>query len=244
MDPNAQDELITLVELQQVYDRIGSLLEERNSPPTAVRELEEANLERRGRLDEQKQQHKALEDELREVVRRLEEHRLELEHFQKQRQQVTNEREFRAVLNEIDFAEKALAESNVRREALEGQIGELAGVVEELERLQPEEEKRQSDVLKTWQVRQDEIQEKVHGLAESVKEKEKALSPSTRARFLRLLGHKQGRALAEVQEGSCSLCHYELRPHLQQRLRMAEEIITCEHCHRILYMTETIAAEG
>jgi predicted nucleic acid-binding Zn-ribbon protein len=31
-----------------------------------------------------------------------------------------------------------------------------------------------------------------------------------------------------------------LRPHLQQRVRRCEEIIDCEHCHRILYIEETV----
>jgi predicted nucleic acid-binding Zn-ribbon protein len=55
-----------------------------------------------------------------------------------------------------------------------------------------------------------------------------------------LLESKQGTSVSKVVEGSCSLCHFALRPHLQQRVRRCEEIIDCEHCHRILYIEETL----
>ena len=57
---------------------------------------------------------------------------------------------------------------------------------------------------------------------------------------MRLLESKKGTAVAAVVDGSCSLCHFALRPHLQQRVRRCEEIISCETCHRILFMEETL----
>jgi len=46
-----------------------------------------------------------------------------------------------------------------------------------------------------------------------------------------------------VVDGSCSVCHFAVRPHLRQRLRRCQEIITCESCYRILYLAETIERE-
>ena len=50
--------------------------------------------------------------------------------------------------------------------------------------------------------------------------------------------------MSKVVDGSCSLCHFALRPHLQQRVRRCEEIIDCEHCHRILYIEETLTEDN
>ena len=77
-----------------------------------------------------------------------------------------------------------------------------------------------------------------------LKKVEADIQPKHRARFLRLLESKQGQALSEVIDGSCSLCHFALRPHLQQRVRRSEEIIDCEHCHRILYVEEVLVARS
>ena len=51
-----------------------------------------------------------------------------------------------------------------------------------------------------------------------------------------------GIAVAEVKNGSCSACFMSLRPHVLQRLRKSDEIITCENCTRILYIPTDDAA--
>jgi predicted nucleic acid-binding Zn-ribbon protein len=78
----------------------------------------------------------------------------------------------------------------------------------------------------------------VRELSEQAKRTESELSPKHRARFLRLLGSKKGTAVAAVLDGTCSVCHFSVRPHLQQRVRRCEEIIVCEHCQRILYLSD------
>ncbi len=80
----------------------------------------------------------------------------------------------------------------------------------------------------------------VHALVSEAKTLEGDVVPKHRAGFMRLLESKKGTAVAAVVDGSCTLCHFALRPHLQQRVRRCEEIITCETCHRILFMEETI----
>ena len=83
----------------------------------------------------------------------------------------------------------------------------------------------------------------MHKLSKEAKKVEKQIQPKNRARFLRLLESKQGTSVSKVVDGSCSLCHFALRPHLQQRVRRCEEIIDCEHCHRILYIEETLTED-
>jgi predicted nucleic acid-binding Zn-ribbon protein len=105
-------------------------------------------------------------------------------------------------------------------------------------------------VVTSWAKRKDEIVKGVHELAVEAKEIEAEVQPKHRARFLRLLESKHGTAISEVIDGSCSLCHLALRPHLQQRVRRCEEIIDCEYCHRILYIegnqaqVEDVGADG
>ena len=104
----------------------------------------------------------------------------------------------------------------------------------------PEEEAAQSETTTAWEQRKKELLETVHELSAKAKEVEKGIQPKNRARFMRLLESKGGTALSEVIDGSCSLCHFALRPHLQQRVRRVEEIIDCEHCHRILFTKEML----
>jgi len=241
---NAHHDLALLVRLQGIYDAIAESIAERNAPPVEIRELQEANRLRQVELEELEQQIEAHEEELKEVRKKHAEWEIELEHFQKQKAMVTNEREFTAVISEIDYATKALEETSARRQELEELISQIGEEITSRREAGPEEEAAHSEVVASWERRKDELRKQIHGLAEQVAAVEAELQPKNRARFLRLLESKHGTALSAVVEGSCSVCHFALRPHLQQRVRRCEEIIDCEHCHRILIIESVLASYG
>ncbi len=47
---------------------------------------------------------------------------------------------------------------------------------------------------------------------------------------------RDGIAVAEVVNGSCSACFMKLRPQMQVNMKTSDKIITCESCTRILYL--------
>jgi predicted nucleic acid-binding Zn-ribbon protein len=60
---------------------------------------------------------------------------------------------------------------------------------------------------------------------------------------------RDGIAVAEVVNGSCSACFMALRPQMLVEVKRGEQIITCESCTRILYVapkdtTAAVASEG
>ncbi len=240
----AQEDLVLMVQLQDLYDEIAQALLDRHTAPPEVEGLQKANRERQAELDRLEEVVAAYEVEMREVRKREEESRLELNHFQKQKSMVTNEREFTAVISEIDYATKALDKAMERRTELETALQTTRDDIEERRQARPEEDAAQKKITASWERTKDGLRQKVHDLAVQAKEIEEALNPKTRGRFLRLLASKKGTALSAVVEDCCSLCHFSLRPHLQQRVRRCEEIITCEHCHRILYLEEVVIDSG
>ncbi len=240
MVSNAYHDLVHLVRLQKVYDSISEAIASHNSPPAEIRSLQEANRLRLEELEEMERQSEAHSDEIKEVRKKEAESELELEHFQKQKSSVTNEREFTAVISEIDFATKAIEETSARRKELEEAIAQLATEIEERQNARPEEETAHVKVVAAWEKQKGKLLKQVHKLSKEAKKVEEEIQPKNRARFLRLLESKQGTSVSKVVDGSCSLCHFALRPHLQQRVRRCEEIIDCEHCHRILYIEETL----
>jgi predicted nucleic acid-binding Zn-ribbon protein len=237
---NAHHDLVNLVRLQTVYDAIAAAISEHNTPPAEIRSLQEANRLRLEELEEMERQLEGHQEEIKEVRKKEAEWELELEHFQKQKGMVTNEREFTAVISEIDYATKAIEETSARRKELEEAIAQLGQEIEDRREARPEEETTQSEVVTSWEKRKEKLLKKVHKLSKEAKKVEAEIQPKHRARFLRLLESKQGTSVSKVIDGSCSLCHFALRPHLQQRVRRCEEIIDCEHCHRILYIEEAL----
>jgi predicted nucleic acid-binding Zn-ribbon protein len=236
----ALHDLNLLVSLQGIYDDIARAITERKTPPPEIMELQETNRQRQAELEELEAAIAAHENEIRDVRKREEEWRLELEHFQKQKAIVSNEREFTAVISEIDYATNALNEAEARRTELERLIGEIRDDIEARRASRADEEEAQREVTEGWDARRQELRDRIAELAVRAKEIEERLAPKNRSRFLRLLESKRGTAMSEVVEGSCAACHISLRPHLVQRVRRGEEIIACESCHRILFLAENV----
>ena len=237
-------DLVLLVQLQDIYNSISEAIAERNSPPEEIRELQEANRQRQQELEEMERQMVSHEEEIKEVRKKQAEWELELEHFQKQKSIVSNEREFTAVISEIDYATKAIDEASKRRKELEDAIESIKSEIVKRREARPEEESAHKEVVGAWESRKQELLKIVHDLSAKAKKVEAEIQPKQRARFMRLLESKQGKAVSAVVDGSCSLCHFALRPHLQQRVRRSDEIIDCEHCHRILYVEEVLQARS
>lgn len=237
---SARHDLILLVRLQKIYDQISEAIRERSTPPAEVQELQSANRSRQDELDELVEGVAGLDLELREARRKEEEFRLELEHFHRQRSTVTNEREFTAVISEIDYATKGMHEAAARRGRLESDLAAREAEIAARKEARPDEQAAQHDVVSAWEERKDALKQRIHDLALEAQAIEADIKPPNRSRFLRLLESKKGSAIAELVEGSCSACHFSVRLHLQQRVRRCEEIIFCEHCRRILFCHDAI----
>jgi predicted nucleic acid-binding Zn-ribbon protein len=50
---------------------------------------------------------------------------------------------------------------------------------------------------------------------------------------------RDGVAVAEARNRSCSACFMSLRPQVMAEIRRGEEVITCDNCGRILYYVPT-----
>jgi predicted nucleic acid-binding Zn-ribbon protein len=85
-----------------------------------------------------------------------------------------------------------------------------------------------------------ELQAAGHRLAELEALRKQRMSADLNAEALtlyeRLLGAREGEAMAPLESGICQACYMEVPPNLRVRLTRANEVIQCPHCDRILYL--------
>jgi predicted nucleic acid-binding Zn-ribbon protein len=55
---------------------------------------------------------------------------------------------------------------------------------------------------------------------------------------------RDGIAVAEARNGSCTACFMALRPQVMAEVRRGDEVIICDNCNRILYYVPAEAARG
>lgn len=178
-----------------------------------------------------------------ELEEKLRLNREKIESDEKRLGEVVKEKQIKALTKEIDNARKA-----VRLHEME-----LSSVNEKLEKSAEEQKARQAlSGEKTEEVERasNEIEIKQKDLDGAIEEKQKekdglagSLSPSLLSKYETIRKRRAGLGVVPVKDETCMGCHMNIPPQTYiQLMRGTEEIITCPHCHRILYFASSETA--
>src|SRR4026209_1935890 len=217
---------------------------------TTIRKLEkdqQATPERRAEIEKEFEQRafeiRALEnrrDEARHARTRLEtevgEQRLRVERAERNLMSSKKPDEYTAAIREADAARKTISglETQIleQMEQLEQAEGSLKERADEIASLNSDREAK----LKAFDDHAGTIGDR---LAAARKEREElfaALPKPMSAQYARIKTRiRDGVAVAEARNRSCSACFMALRPQMMAEIRRGEDIITCDNCGRILY---------
>ena len=231
-----------LDQLYRLQDRIRFVRErekERDTVPADLADVDHAHREKVEAVERLRARLKQAEAELRKAEAELADHQDKQKRFQATLRSVQSSREYGAVLNEIDGAEKLVRATEERALALEEEIEAARRDLDTREASLPKETEEHEQKLSGWRSAQREIERELENARAEIREIETTIPPRERAEFQRLLEKKGGLAIVKVVSGSCSACHMKVRPHALQTLKVGLEIITCDRCKRILYWEAT-----
>ena len=228
-------DLANLIELEKTQGEIARLQAEIGSLPKRMAEIE-------GKLAGAKQNVTSAEDQIKknEHDRRARESEIKdwnakIIKLREQSSSVKTNEQYRALLDEIAYAEKEI--SNCEEKIIIG-MEEADGLKKALAEAQTE--------LKADAAEIEKEKEYARGVtAKDEAELEKLNAERTRLRgtideslllnFDRIIA-KRGTAMAEVIDGSCSACHVAVRPQRLNDLLNDAELVQCDSCSRILYV--------
>lgn len=229
-------ELEQLVALQNVEISIRRLQSDLESIPRRRAEIE-------SEFDQRAFEFKALQQTgvtAREtrggLDRELAEQRVRMEKAERDLMASNNAKVYEAAIRERDAAKKHISELETKvleqMEAADSAEKQLAEREPEFARLREEHEERLRAFEEQTRAWSEELEERR-------RERERmfaSLPPGIKATYQRIVARiRDGVALAEARNGSCSACFMALRPQLMSQIRRGDEIITCDNCNRILY---------
>ena len=193
----------------------------------ARKDLEET----RQQLEEDKKRHRLLEGDVESL-------REKLSKFKSQLMEVKTNKEYQAVLHEIENAEKQIGDR-------EDQILERMMAIEEREenvgRIEGEQKRKEQEILKKRNKLENvvsEVQSQILSLQQERTQLERAISGQLTDQYRKIASVRKGLALAEAKDQSCQACNVKLRPQFFNEIKSNLQIVTCENCNRILYYAE------
>ncbi|ALC17906.1 hypothetical protein DSOUD_3182 [Desulfuromonas soudanensis] len=149
---------------------------------------------------------------------------------------IKTQKEYVAVLKEIDTAKKLNKDLN---EKIQAKDGEIAALARELE----EKETEMAAIEEKVNARRSELEKALSGFDLSLAKKDGArnellgkLPVPLRKRYQLLLDRRDGVAVVEASNETCLGCNMHLPPQLFNSLFQFKEVQSCPHCNRLLFV--------
>jgi predicted nucleic acid-binding Zn-ribbon protein len=240
-----QSELEKLVELQKTDTNIRRLKSSIESAEQRRASIEQEFEQHASSIREIQMKRDTAQAGRSDLEKQIAENKTYIDRADRNLKNAQNQKEYETAMRELDALQKQVS-------ALETQVLERMTEVEEVEKTLAEREEEinnlESNRAEAMAVFDKELgkNKKQFGV-ETAKRHEVfiTLPPKLASVYNRMAQRsRDGIAVAEVINGSCSACFMKLRPQMQVELKTKDEIMTCESCTRILYIAPTSAPEA
>jgi len=233
-----RSELEKLIELQKTDTNIRRLKKTIDTAAARRAEIEQEFERHAFSIREIQSKRDALHAIRVDLDKQIAENKTYLERADRNLKHAQNQKEYETAMRETDALQKQIA-------VLETQSLEKMG---ELETVEKELEERAEEINSLEAKRTTALGEFDSAVAKDRKELERetvlrkdvfTTLPERLAEVYDRLAmrSRDGIAVAEVINGACSACFMSLRPQMQMQVKKGDEIITCESCSRILYIS-------
>lgn len=232
-----QKDIELLLKMQEIDYYIGELERSKDYIPdmieTLKREIDDcydASKNYSERLTEAKLEQKNIEMEVHATKDALEK-------YQKQMLTIKTNKEYDALVKEIDESKETIASGEDKILMLMGEIEELTAKVEEYETKCDDLKKNNTSQLDTLQTQIDSVEEKRKIKEDERKNIQVRIPKNIMVVYERIRRGRGGMAVVSVKKRACGACFKQLEPQLVQEIKKGERLITCDSCGRILVWT-------
>jgi predicted nucleic acid-binding Zn-ribbon protein len=229
------EKILRLKELQRITLALRAIDLERQQGPARLAALEESFEEVSASVGAVKHRHDALRAECATLEHELKDLHQKLAKFQAALMEVKNNKEYSAVLKEIDTAKVDISKHD------EGLLARM----QEMETLQadlPEVEAKLAVEIEAFDKERAAIASAMKDLEDRSRQLlaerqvvEKALPRDILSTFHRVAEARQGVSMARVVDSVCTACNVRLRPQMYNEVRRGDTLLTCDSCRRFLY---------
>jgi predicted nucleic acid-binding Zn-ribbon protein len=228
------NQFVLLMELQRLDEQLRALHVAHRHLPQKLQPYEMACVAAEQALTHLQEDRTLSERQRRALERELESLQAHLHKAQSKLHEVKTNKEYSAVLAEINTGKQRIA-------VLEDQVLELMELTEQhgYNYLQQEHQLQEVRHMLTDQGRR--VQHEQAVLVERIASEETkrqqlvdGLDPQFYAMYQKIAAQRHGQAVVYVQDGTCGGCYLKVQPQLISEIRRQDKLLTCPHCQRML----------
>ncbi len=231
-------DLEKLIELEKVDREIGRLSDEVAALPKRVAAIEEKLAGDKAKVEQAKAAIKNNEASRRKFEADIQTAQQKIVKYRSQSTSVKTNDEYRALMHEVEFAEKEISGSEDKilelMVSMESEEKSLKAAEIDLKAEAAAVEKEKNEA----RARTAEDEKLLQGLNQKRDGLRAGVSDTNLAHYDRVLRARKF-AIAEARDSKCQACFVMIRPQTWQELTTNEQIITCSSCGRILFYDPT-----
>ncbi len=237
---NLQVDLKKILEVQELDMKMIRLMRLKKDRNKELGNIHSLRKDLNERITEKSSSIKEIKKECRVYETRIQELEDRLKKLSKQQAAVKKLEEFNALSQQITSAEREKSHTEQHLSDLTDKLEDETQALDSLEKsLKTTEDSSQvleQELLESI----GKINEEGRGLKVGREALENGPSAEIMSIYERLLANKRDRVVVSIENRVCSGCHIVLTAQHENMVRRGEKLVTCEHCSRILYWTESL----
>jgi len=232
---SVKDKLTQMFELQKIDSKVDELSILKGELPIEVSDLEDEIEGLNKRIDKLKDSIKNVDTEVSLHNGNIKDSEALIKKYEKQMDNVKNNREFTALSKEVEMQKLEIELSNKKINEAEGQVG----IKKEALTASKKRVKERMANMDVKKVELDKIIAKTEKEAKKLNKQAKKLKENIEPRLLKAYdrlraNYRNGLAVVTVERDACGGCFNRIPPQLRIEIGQRKTILSCEHCSRIL----------
>ncbi len=233
---DVQEQLRLLKDLQTIDSQAQAVQHDRRHLEKELGALE-AEAERvRAMVADLQGSLEALQAERRELGQALTQERDNVTKAEARLPAIKTQKEYFAVLKEVDTAKKMNREIEERIQQKDAEISALEQEKQEKDQVLAAQEEKVSERRSDIESRLAEIDQVLSTHDGERAAISKKIPVPLRKRYQMLFDRRGGIAVVEARQGACLGCNMQLPPQVFNSLFRHEEVQACPHCNRLIYL--------
>jgi len=213
----------------------GKLKKQKSDLPLRLKQLDEANQKYNLEFEENKKRYEDVLAKHKELESRLKKGSDSLSKAKDRLGEVKTNKEYQAMLKEIENIETKNSEIETEIICLLEEIDTRKGLFQEKEKSK-EQHNRKYDVERQNIIREiDSLDEKILMCSQELKKILESIPKDITKRYDMIKAVNHGTAVVSVWKGVCGGCFMNIPPQLYNELQKTDDLISCPNCSRIIY---------